>query len=168
MVVLACSCCWLIYKRSPWGSHAFAFGIKNFLLGRCAKREVPLKAERGYMAFSATAVKGSISFPDEKRAAISINGSTQKWSSNGTPYTQMGYEYVTTNNPVIVNRLKELVDSGLAEPIQNSKGQTRYVADFAEIVFEPVMERVAKGSDKAPRTFRNIVDFQMDLEVQQH
>jgi len=120
------------------------------------------------MAFSATAVKGSISFPDEKRAAISINGSTQKWSSNGTPYTQMGYEYVTSNNPVIVNRLKELVDSGLAEPIQNSKGQTRYVADFAEIVFEPVMERVAKGSDKSPRTFRNIVDFQMALEVQSH
>ena len=120
------------------------------------------------MAFSATAVKGSISFPGENRAAISINASTQKWSRNGTPYTQMGYEYVTSNNPVIVSRLKELVDSGLAEPIQNSKGQTRYVADFAEIVFEPVMERVAKGSDKSPRTFRNILDFQVALDVQDH
>jgi hypothetical protein len=30
------------------------------------------------------------------------------------------------------------------------------------------MERVAKGSDKSPRTFRNIVDFQMALEVQDH
>jgi len=133
-----------------------------------AKREVPLKAERGYMAFSATAVKGAISFPGEGRAAISINGSTQKWSKNGTPYTQMGYEYVTTNNPVIVDALRALVDNGLAEPVTNSKGDIKHVVDFAEIVFEPVMERVEKGSGKAPRTFRNIVDFQVALEVQNH
>jgi hypothetical protein len=118
-----------------------------------AKREVPLKAERGYMAFSATAVKGAISFPGAGRAAISINGSTQKWSKNGTPYTQMGYEYVTTNNPVIVDALRALVDNGLAEPVTNSKGDIKHVE---------------KGSGKAPRTFRNIVDFQVALEVQNH
>jgi hypothetical protein len=142
--------------------------FKNFLLGKCAKREVPLEAERGYMAFSATAVKGAISFPADNRVAISINGSTQKWSRNGTPYTQMGYEYVTSNNPVIVDALRKVVEDGLAEPLKNAKGDVRYVADFAEIVFEPVMERVAKGSDKSPRTFRNIVDFQLAIEVQNH
>lgn len=120
------------------------------------------------MAFSATAVKGAISFPGDNRVAISINGSTQKWSKNGTPYTQMGYEYVTSNNPVIVDALRKVVEDGLAEPLKNAKGDIRYVADFAEIVFEPVMERVAKGSDKSPRTFRNIVDFQLAIEVQNH
>lgn len=120
------------------------------------------------MAFSATAVKGAISFPGVNRAAISINGSIVKTSKNGTPYTQMGYEYVTTNNPVIVEKLRELVESGLAEPVANSKGDVKHVVDFAEIVYEPVMERVAKGSSAAPRTFRNIVDFQVALANQQH
>ena len=141
---------------------------KNLPLGTSAKREIPLKAERGYMAFSATAVKGAISFPAVNRVAISINASTVKTSKNGTPYTQMGYEYVTSNNPVIVEKLRELVESGLAEPVANSKGDVRHVVDFAEIVFEPVMERVEKGSGKSPRTFRNIVDFQTALEAQQH
>ena len=140
----------------------------NFPLGTSAKREIPLKAERGYMAFSATAVKGAISFPAVNRVAISINASTVKTSKNGTPYTQMGYEYVTSNNPVIVEKLRELVESGLAEPVVNSKGDVRHVVDFAEIVFEPVMERVEKGSGKSPRTFRNIVDFQTALEAQNH
>ena len=120
------------------------------------------------MAFSATAVKGAISFPAVNRVAISINASTVKTSKNGTPYTQMGYEYVTSNNPVIVEKLRELVESGLAEPVANSKGDVRHVVDFAEIVFEPVMERVEKGSGKTPRTFRNIVDFQTALEAQNH
>lgn len=120
------------------------------------------------MAFSATAVKGAISFPAANRVAISINGSIVKTSKNGTPYTQMGYEYVTSNNPVIVERLRELVDSGLAEPITNSKGDVKHVVDFAEIVFEPVMERLDKGSKVSPRTFRNIVDFQTALAAQSH
>lgn len=113
------------------------------------------------MAFSATAVKGAVSFPADGRVAISINGSTLKYSKNGTPYTQMGYEYVTSNNPVIVEELRRLVESGAGEPIANAKGDIKHVLDFEEIVFEPVMERLPKGSDKSPRTFRNIVDFRL-------
>ena len=113
------------------------------------------------MAFSATAVKGAVSFPADGRVAISINGSTLKYSKNGTPYTQMGYEYVTSNNPVIVEALRQLVESGVGEPMANKKGDIRHVISFEEIVFEPVMERVAKGSNASPRTFRNIVDFKV-------
>lgn len=113
------------------------------------------------MAFSATAVKGAVSFPADGRVAISINGSTLKYSKNGTPYTQMGYEYVTSNNPVIVEALRQLVESGVGEPMANKKGDIRHVISFEEIVFEPVMERVAKGSTASPRTFRNIVDFKV-------
>lgn len=121
------------------------------------------------MAFSATAVKGAISFPAANRVAISINGSIVKTSKNGTPYTQMGYEYVTSNNPVIVEKLRELIANGFAEPVANSKGEIKHVADFAEISFEPVMERLEKGAKNAPRTFRNIVDFSIaEVNREQH